>query len=160
MKPGFVDRSARSPDLINPQDPPRGPGDEIRVARDLNRAGLWTIYRKSRQGWKPSEKVEGLKLEAVRWKVSRAGIERIRTPKDERTSSGARGLGRRTVCAFAVGKLAAITDGSELSQSRPTIRFNPFKHEGFMLQKDGEQVPAPEGLTLVFLTDGRVEVVA
>ena len=67
--------------------PGRSTPEIVRVARDLNRSGLWTIYRRGPGGWRASEKVE------------------------------------------------AVTLG------------------------DGLQ-PAPEGLTLAFIHDGRVEVVA
>lgn len=144
----------------------RGSREIVRVARDLNRAGLWTIYRKSRTGWKPSEKVRSLTLARVTWSVSAAGIERIRTPKGERTSSGAAGLGKRTVCAYAVGELGECpTTAPAPTFDIHTVHFNPFKHEAFMLGWDGvataaDLEPAPAGLTLRFIEAGRVEVVA
>lgn len=146
-----------------PAKPGRSTPEIVRVARDLNRSGLWTIYRRGPGGsWRPSEKVEAVTLSGVRWFVSASTLARIRTPKGERTESGAAGLGKRTVCAYAVGAIVgtphAVASRLLARPERDTIRFNPFRADVFTLG-DGLQ-PAPEGLTLAFIHDGRVEVVA
>lgn len=128
-------------------------GERVRVARDLNASGRWTIYAHRDGRWKPTAKVDSLRLEDVSFKISASGVERIRTPKGSHTSTGARGLGKRTVCAFAVGTLAQIgatpTGGDRLT-------FNPFKDDSFKIE--GQEAPAQvDGLA--FTEGGLVEVI-
>ena len=127
-------------------------GTPVRVARDLNASGRWTVYARVGGRWKPVLKTDALRIEGVTWAVSSAAVERIRTPKDGFTSTGARGLGKRTVCAFACGTLAALT---ATPNGGDRVTFNPHRDDCFKVAG----ADAPDALpALVFTPGGVVEV--
>lgn len=127
-------------------------GTPVRIARDLNRSGLWSVYAREGGRWRCVVKTESLTLSNVTWNVSASGIERIRTPKGQKTKSGAQGLGKRALIAYACGTLDRL---DAKPSGGPRITFNPFKNDGFML--DGKPAPAKVA-RLVFTAGGVVEV--
>jgi len=129
-------------------------GTPVKVARDLNASGRWTIYTRQGGAWKPALKVDSLRLSGVTFSVSASTVARIRTPKGATTASGAKGLGKRTICAHAVGTLAAL---DATPNGGPRVTFNPFRDDRFKV--DGAD--APDRLpSLIFTPGGVVEVVA
>lgn len=88
-------------------------------------------------------------------KISQATLDRIRTPKGELTSSGARGIGKRTVGAWLLGSVHIAPTLKKLPQ-RDTIHFNPFYTDDFVLS-NGDPVKA--GTVAHFKPCGTVSVV-
>ena len=127
----------------------------VRIHRNLNHGEPWVLTCKAEGRRRVASAV--LRVDSV--KVSAATLARIRTPKGERTPSGAQGIGKRTVGAWLVGDLLTT---SEATPTGATVHFNPFKDDTFKIQRGGEFSPlvVREPLTLRFNADGTVEVVA
>ena len=87
-------------------------------------------------------------------KISQATLARIRTPKGQLTSSGAKGIGKRTVGAWLLGEIIGTTT---TKKGKTTIHFNPFFCDEFTT-KNGE--PVKVGTVAHFKPCGTVEVVA
>jgi hypothetical protein len=133
----------------------------IKVHRNLN-----DRTADKSQGWVITEngktrRVESLVLCVQSVKVSARTLERIRTPKNAKTSSGASGLGRRTVGAWLTGYELPSTVGVATGE---TIHFNPHINDTFMIQRNGTFKPLILNSTLVlnvhFSACGSVAVVA
>ena len=133
----------------------------IKVHRNLN-----DRTADNSQGWVITEKgktrrVKSLVLCVQSVKVSAATLERIRTPKNEKTSSGASGIGRRTVGAWLTGYELPSTVGVATGE---TIHFNPIKNDTFMIQKNGTFKPlvldSRVAFNVLFSACGSVAVVA
>lgn len=123
----------------------------VRIHRNLNDTGgeAWVITENGK-----TRRVPTLRLVVAGSKISRATLERIRTPKGEKTSSGAAGLGKRTVGAWIVGEVVTTSTGK--NHSSVTVHFNPFKNDEFFLSNGGGLV---EGMVLDFMPCGSVAVV-
>ena len=133
----------------------------IKVHRNLNdrtadKSEGWVITENGK-----TRRVESLVLCVQSVKVSAATLERIRTPKNAKTSSGASGLGRRTVGAWLTGYELPSTVGVATGE---TIHFNPHINDTFMIQRNGAYSPLILNSTLVlnvhFSACGSVAVVA
>lgn len=125
----------------------------VRIHRNLNgdTSNGWVITENGK-----TRRVPTLRLVVVDSKISRATLERIRTPKGEKTSSGAAGLGKRTVGAWIVGEVVTISTPKNPSHSGITVRFNPFHNDDFFLSNGGG---LRAGMVLDFLACGTVAVV-
>jgi len=130
----------------------------VRVHRNLNDStGL--------QGWVISEKgvksrrVESLTLKVEASAVSKSTLNRIRTPKGELTSSGARGLGKRTVGAWLVGEIVPAVATAAPINGR--VAFHPLYCNDFQhITCSGAVLALKPGLILRFTASGLVEVIA
>lgn len=126
----------------------------VRVHRNLN-------DRTGREGWVITVKggkkhrFPELFLCISGSKISQATLERIRTPKGQKTSSGASGIGKRTVGAWLLGSVHISPEFKKLPQ-RDTIHFNPFYTDDFVLS-NGDPVKA--GTVAHFKPCGTVSVV-
>jgi len=122
----------------------------------------------SSEGWvltpkgEKSYRVEEVLLLVHTVKISNATLDRIRTPRGQKTKSGASGIGRRTVGAWLVGDLVSSTETTS-SLTGSTIHFNPHVNDSFMIQINGKYhkfTPSEVGEVLHFKKCGSVEVVA
>jgi len=123
------------------------------VHRNLNHGDPWVLTCKAHGRRRVPSVV--LRVESV--KVSKATLDRIRTPKGQRTASGAQGLGKRTVGAWLVGDILSST--GDFTPTGATIHFNPFKDDAFQVC-DGDDFAdfIPCGQVVRFSEDGTVEV--
>lgn len=130
----------------------------VRVHRNLNDStGLqgWVI---SEKGFK-SRRVESLTLRLVSSTISKSTLNRIRTPKGELTSSGARGLGKRTVGAWLVGEIVPAPAPAGAVNGR--VAFHPLYCDDFQhITSEGKIQALDSGLMLHFTASGLVEVIA
>tara|TARA_Y100000114_G_C11753070_1_gene325434 strand:+ start:553 stop:951 length:399 start_codon:yes stop_codon:yes gene_type:complete len=104
----------------------------ITIHRNLNDKGgeAWVLTCKE-QG---RRRVPSAFMMIERVKVSASTLARIRTAKGDKTPSGAKGLGKRTVGAWLVGSHFSTNQTKETGS---TIHFNPFKDDTFMIQTGG-----------------------
>ena len=124
----------------------------VRIHRNLNgnESNGWVITENGK-----TRRVPTLRLVVAASKISQATLNRIRTPKGEKTPSGAAGLGKRTVGAWIVGEIVG-TSTRKNQHSGITVKFNPFFNDDFHLSNGGGLV---EGLVLDFMPCGTVAVV-
>lgn len=124
----------------------------VRIHRNLNDRGGegWVITPKGGKSYR----VPSIVLQITGSKISQATLDRIRTPKGQFTSSGAKGIGKRTVGAWLLGQ---IISESTKKKGKTTIHFNPFHCDDFQL-KNGQ--PVKVGTVAHFKPCGTVEVVA
>lgn len=127
----------------------------VTIHRNLNRGHPWVLTCKA----EGRRRVPEVLAVIHRAKISMATLHRIRTPKGDRTPSGAQGLGKRTVGAWLVGDLVTATTATPTGA---TIHFNPFHDDWFRLRRDGRADarfdPDPSGVVIHFRRDGSVEV--
>lgn len=129
-------------------------GDDLsRVHRNLN-----DHTPDGSAGWVvDGERVAEVVLRVSAVKVSAATLARIRTPRGERTPSGAQGLGRRTVGAWLVGEIVASI--GDFTPTGATIHFNPFKDDAFQVRVGDDFADfIPCGQVVRFNRGGSVEV--
>jgi len=128
----------------------------IRVHRNLNgnASNGWVVTPKGGKSFR----VPSISVMLTESKISTATLARIRTPKGEKTSSGAAGLGKRTVGAWLVGHV--LEDLGNLKPNGATVGFNPFQDDEFKVWYDGKFSPIQSGLIVRFTEAGTVEVMA
>tara|TARA_R110001632_G_scaffold171571_2_gene290754 strand:- start:1732 stop:2139 length:408 start_codon:yes stop_codon:yes gene_type:complete len=133
----------------------------VRIHRNLNdrtadQSEGWVITENGK-----TRRVRDLVLRLDSVKVSAPTLERIRTPKNEKTSSGASGLGRRTVGAWLVGSICTFSMGDNLTPTGARIAFNPKFNDTFQVKRGAAEGPLEcRGQFLRFHASGLVEVVA
>lgn len=128
----------------------------VRIHRNLNdrtsdRSAGWVITENGK-----TRRVADLVASIITVKVSEATLQRIRTPKGEKTPRGAQGLGKRTVGAWLVGSLLEDYKGTPTGS---TIHFNPFIDDDFKIQTGGEFSTFTGGAVLHFKRCGGVDVI-
>jgi hypothetical protein len=133
----------------------------VRIHRNLNDRSTdqsegWVITENGK-----TRRVKSLVLRLDSIKVSMATIHRIRTPRGEKTPSGAAGLGKRTVGAWLVGSICTYSMGDNLTPTGARVAFNPKFNDTFQVKRGAAEGPLePLGQFLRFHASGLVEVVA
>ena len=128
----------------------------IRIHRNLNgnASNGWVVTPKGGKSFR----VPSIVVMLTGSKISAATLARIRTPKGELTSSGAKGIGKRTVGAWLLGH--PLDDLGNLQPNGATVGFNSFHDDEFKVWYDGKFAPIQEGLIVRFTESGTVEVMA
>lgn len=129
----------------------------VRIHRNLNdhtpdQSGGWVITENGKR-----RRVASVLAIITSTKVSASTLARIRTPRGEKTASGAQGIGRRTVGAWLIGELLASDINA--TPTGATIHFNPFIDDTFTAKVGDDCRPFEAvGQIVRFNQDGSVEV--